>query len=85
MLKVAYSKPARKALRGMPSNEARRIIARIEAYAADPRGRSHDVIKMQGSDGYRMRVGRTWRVIFEQDGTTMTVFEIGPRGQVYDR
>ncbi len=85
MLKIAYGKPARKALRGMPSNEARRVIARIEAYAAEPNGQGHDVIKMQGRDGFRMRVGRTWRVIFDQDGTTMTIYQIGPRGQVYDR
>jgi mRNA interferase RelE/StbE len=82
MLKIAYSKLARKALRGMPSNEARRIIGRIEAYAADPRGQGQDVTRMQGRDGYRMRVGRTWRVIFDHDGA---VHEIGPRGQVYDR
>jgi mRNA interferase RelE/StbE len=69
----------------MSSSDARRIIGRIEAYAAAPKGQGHDVVKMQGRDGYRMRVGRTWRVIFDQDGTTMTVYEIGPRGQIYDR
>jgi mRNA interferase RelE/StbE len=84
-MKIAYSKSAHKALRRMPRSDARRILAAIEAYAAEPKGQGHDVIKLQDRPGYRMWIGRTWRVIFDQDGATIAVKVIGPRGQVYER
>jgi mRNA interferase RelE/StbE len=61
-----------------------RIQSRVKAYAADPKSFEHDVVKLQGRDGYRMRVG-IWRVIFDQDGAVMAIVAIGPRGQVYNR
>jgi mRNA interferase RelE/StbE len=83
-MKIAYSKAAQKTLRRMPQNDARRVLAAIDAYAADPKGQGHDVTKMQDREGYRMRIG-DWRAIFDQDGATMTIKIIGPRGQVYKR
>lgn len=83
MKKVTYTKAAAKALRGMPRNVAELIVAKIEQYAADPASLANRVIKLQGRDGYRLRVG-DWRVIFDEDGTVLAVLAIGPRGGVYD-
>lgn len=83
-MKLAYSKACLRVLRQMPANEARRIRSKIEAYAADPASQANNVTKLQGRDGYRLRVG-DWRVIFDQDGAVMAILAIGPRGQVYER
>ena len=83
-MKIAYTKAAQKALRRMPRNDARRILAAIEAYADAPKGQGHNVIKLQARAGYRMRVG-DWRVIFDLDGSVLAILAIGPRGQIYDR
>jgi len=83
-MKLAYSKASLRALRRMPANEARRVRSKIEAYAADPAAQSNNVAKLQGWDGYRLRVG-DWRVIFDQDGAVMAILAIGPRGRVYER
>lgn len=66
----------------MPANEARRIRSRIEVYATDPKSMAANVIKLQGRDGYRLRVG-SWRVLFDLDGNVMAVIEVGPRGSIY--
>jgi len=83
-MKIAYSKASLRVLRRIPANEAKRIRSKIEAYAADPSSQTNNVMKLQGRDGYRLRVG-DWRVIFDQDGTVMAILAVGPRGQIYDR
>ena len=59
----------------MAANRAVTIRAKIEAYAADPTSQANNVKKLQGRDGYRLRVG-DYRVIFE-------VLDVGPRGGIY--
>ncbi len=66
----------------MPANVARRIVTKIRQYAENPATQANNVTKLQGRDGYRLRVG-DWRVIFDLDEDGMTVFEIGPRGGIY--
>lgn len=66
----------------MPTNEARRVRGKIEAYAADPASQANNVIALQGREGIRLRIG-DWRVIME-DGEVLAVLKIGPRGGVYD-
>ncbi|CAA7614164.1 type II toxin-antitoxin system RelE/ParE family toxin [Magnetospirillum sp. UT-4] len=83
MKAVAYSKSALRTLRRLPANEAARIRAKVEQYAADPASQANNVKKLQGRDGYRLRVG-DWRVIFDEDGNVVAVLEIGPRGGIYD-
>ena len=83
-MKLVYSKASLRVLRRMPANEARRVRSKIEAYAVDPASQANNVTKLQGRDGYRLRVG-DWRVIFDQDGAVMAILAIGPRGQIYDR
>jgi mRNA interferase RelE/StbE len=82
MLRIAFSRHAIRALRRMPVNEARRIRAKIEAYARNPAAQANNVARLRGRDGYRLRVG-DWRVIFERDETTLAILDIGPRGGIY--
>ena len=81
-MRVAYTKAALRTLKRIPANEAQRIQEKIEAYAADPASQANNVVKLQGRDGYRLRVG-DWRVIFDSDGTVMAILAIGPRGDIY--
>lgn len=83
MKTIAYSKSAIKTLRKLPANEAARIRAKVEQYATDPASQANNVKKLQGRDGYRLRVG-DWRVIFDEDGNVIAILEIGPRGGIYD-
>ena len=83
MKTIAYSKSAIRTLRKLPANAAARIRAKVEQYAADPAAQVNNVRKLQGRDGYRLRVG-DWRVIFDEDGNVLAILEIGPRGGIYD-
>ena len=82
MKPITYKPLARKALRHMPANTARRIVGKIEAYAADPASQQNNVKALKGRDAIRLRVG-DWRVIM-QDGVVLDIIDIGPRGGIYD-
>jgi len=82
MKQVVYKPLARKALRHMPANTARRIVGKIEAYATDPASQQNNVKALKGRDAIRLRVG-DWRVIM-QDGVVLDIIDIGPRGDIYD-
>jgi len=82
MKRVSYSRDALKALRRMPTNTARRIEEKIEAYAANPQSMANNVKALKGHDAIRLRVG-DWRVIMI-DGSVLEVIRIAPRGNVYD-
>ena len=67
----------------MPTVAARLIRSKIEQYADAPASLANNVKKLQGRNGYRLRVG-DWRVIFDQDGVVLDVLQIGPRGSIYE-
>jgi mRNA interferase RelE/StbE len=79
---IAYARSALKTLRRIPANQAKRIIGKIEAYAADPESQANNVTSLKGRTGIRLRIG-DWRVIMD-DGVVLEVLEIGPRGGIYD-
>ena len=81
MKDVTYQPAARKALRKMPANTARRIRTKINAYADNPASQANNVKRLQGSDALRLRVG-DYRVIF-LDGTIIDVVRVGPRSSIY--
>ena len=83
MRSVTYTGVALKALDRIPQGAARRIRSKIAQYAADPATLRNNVRKLQGRDGYRLRVG-DYRVIFDEDDVVMTVLQVGPRGSVYE-
>ncbi len=82
MKPVTYRPAAAKALRRMPADTARRIVGKIEAYAADPASQRNNVKALKGTEAIRLRVG-DWRVIM-QDGVVLDILDIGPRGGIYD-
>ncbi|MEO8669416.1 MAG: type II toxin-antitoxin system RelE/ParE family toxin [Bauldia sp.] len=83
MAHVVYASEALRTLSRMPANVARTIRARIERYAADPASLANNVKKLRGRPGYRLRVG-DWRVIFDRDGSVLSILQIGPRGGIYE-
>jgi mRNA interferase RelE/StbE len=62
--KVVTTKSFARALSRLPANWQRRIVEKIKEVAADPYARHNNVMKLQGRDGYRLRIG-DWRVIYE--------------------
>ena len=66
----------------LPPEVRRRVSRRIVSLGQDPR--PHGVIKMQGEDAYRVRVG-DYRVIYtiEDDVKIATVTRVGHRREVY--
>lgn len=82
MKSITYTRSAIKTLRRMPANTAKRTVAKVEEYAADPATQANNVTALKGRTGIRMRVG-DWRVIMD-DSVVLAVLAIGPRGGVYD-
>ncbi len=56
----------------------------MKEVAADPYARHNNVTKLQGRDGYRLRIG-DWRVIYElhDDQLELWALEAGARGGIY--
>jgi mRNA interferase RelE/StbE len=80
---VTYSKSAIKSLRRIPAKTAKNIVDKIDQYAADPAVQANNVARLQGREGYRLRIG-DWRVIFDEDDRIIAVLAIGPRGGIYE-
>jgi mRNA interferase RelE/StbE len=62
----------------MPANTTRLIRSKIEQYAADPASLANNVLKLQGREGFRLRVG-DWRVIFDEDGRILQILQVARR------
>ncbi|HEX5386515.1 MAG TPA: type II toxin-antitoxin system RelE/ParE family toxin [Gemmatimonadales bacterium] len=73
---------ALKELAALPSKDCRRIVARIEGLATEPR--PHGCEKLSGLDQYRLRQG-DYRVLYSVDDErrTVVVVKIGNRRDVY--
>lgn len=86
MYTVIYSKEAKRTLVKMPKNVAVTIQGKIDALAADPYAQNNNATKLQGREGYRLRVG-DWRVIYEivDDNLVIHVVRIAARGNIYER
>ncbi len=66
----------------MPRNEAEKVREKIFQYAAEPGSLAANVKKLQGREGFRLRVGN-WRVIFDEGGNILDILDIGSRGSIY--
>jgi mRNA interferase RelE/StbE len=82
--KIVTTKSFAKALARIPMKWQKRIVRKIKDVAADPYGQHNNVTKLQGRDGYRLRVGN-WRVIYElhDDRLELWVLDVGARGGIY--
>lgn len=77
MFQIIYSKNALKFLKKQDKPTQRRIISAIEKLPLEG-----DIKKLQGADGYRLRVG-SFRVLFDINGIIIDIIDIGNRGQIY--
>jgi mRNA interferase RelE/StbE len=84
MYRVVTTKSFDKALARLPLNWQKRIVAKVKEVAVDPYAPNNNLTKLQGRDGYRLRVG-DWRVIYElqDERLVMLVLDMGPRGDIY--
>lgn len=77
LFKIIYSKKAEKFLRKQDSITRKRLILAIGKLPLEG-----DIKKLQGVDGYRLRVG-DFRILFDVNGVIIDIIEIGNRGQIY--
>lgn len=68
----------------MPRNTAKTIRQKLDEIAANPFANHPNAKKLQGREGYRLRVG-DWRVIYkiENEKLIIIVLKVAPRGEVY--
>lgn len=81
---VVFKRSIYKDLRPIPTADVKRILARIDTLADDPRGPGCE--KLSGQERYRVRRG-VYRIVYEirDDRLIVTVVKIGHRGEVYER
>jgi len=81
---IAYSKEATKSLLRMPRNTVKLIREKLELISDDPFGDHPNVKRLQGREGYRLRVG-DWRVIYkiQSEQLVIMVVKVASRGEVY--
>ena len=77
MFQIIYSKKAIKFLKKQDTATQKRLVTAIGKLPAEG-----DIKKLQGVDGYRLRVG-TFRVLFDINGIIIDIIDIGNRGQIY--
>ena len=68
----------------MPRNTAKLIREKLEVIAADPYADHPNAKKLQGREGYRLRVG-DWRVIYaiQSEKLIIMVLKVASRGEAY--
>lgn len=75
MKTIIYTVAAAKQLDALPTAPRTAIETALTVYATSGRG---DVKRLQGRDGFRMRVGR-YRVLFAEDQVTILAIYVGKR------
>lgn len=79
-MKIQYSRQAVKFLSKQDITTKKRIVAAINKLPAG----YGDIIKLQGKNGYRLRIG-DFRIIFDKNGNILYIEKIENRGQVYKK
>ena len=84
MYTIAYTKEAAKSLQRMPHNIAQLTREKLEMIAVEPYADHPNAKKLQGREGYRLRVG-DWRVIYkiQNERLIIVVLKIAARGEIY--
>ena len=82
--KIETTKNFDKRLATLPNNWQKRIVTKIREIAENPYAQNNNIKKLQGRDGYRLRVG-DWRIIYElyDERLVIMVLEIDSRGGIY--
>lgn len=81
MKALLYSRSALKALAKMPRHDSRALRDKLEGFA---RGEQEDIVKLKGSDGYRLRHG-DWRALLSIGEADIRVEAIVHRREAYRR
>jgi mRNA interferase RelE/StbE len=68
----------------MPRNTSKLIREKLDIIAANPFANHPNAKKLQGREGYRLRVG-DWRVIYkiQNEHLSIIVLKVASRGKVY--
>lgn len=84
MYEINYKPLALKALLRMPKNQAILIRSKINGLKENPYAKNNNVKRLQGTEGYRLRIG-DWRVIYHVNDKVLEilVIKIASRGGVY--
>ncbi len=75
-MEIKYSKQAEKFLKKQDPDTRNRIRNAIHNLPAG------DVKKLQGKNGYRLRIGN-YRIIFDKNGNIIYIVRMHNRGQIY--
>jgi mRNA interferase RelE/StbE len=75
MKTIVFTKQAAKELDALPAADRHFVTEALAFYAVSGRG---DIKRLAGRNGFRMRVG-SYRVIFDEDMTTILALYIGRR------
>jgi mRNA interferase RelE/StbE len=81
---ISYAKEAEKSLLRIPRNTAKLIREKLEVIAVNPFADHPNAKKLQGREGYRLRVG-DWRIVYkiQNEQLIIVVLKIASRGEVY--
>lgn len=84
MYQLIIKRQAKKKLQLLSGDLRYKITEQIVFLGKDPDSKSLDVKKLQGKNGFRLRVGQ-WRVIFTRDDLIkiISIEKIGSRGDIY--
>lgn len=75
MKTIVFTAAAARDFDALPDEARAQVGDGLIVYATTGRG---DVKRLSGRDGFRLRIGR-WRVLFDEDATTILAIYIGKR------
>lgn len=80
--KIEIKKSAQKEIQSLPPQDIKRVVAKIQLLAANPR--SADSKKLTSQDQYRVRVGQ-YRILYEihDDILLIMIVRVANRKEVY--
>jgi mRNA interferase RelE/StbE len=80
--RLVIRRSAGKEIEALPQKDRRRIVARIQGLATNPRPAGCE--KLSGEEKYRVRQG-DYRILYEivDSDLVVTVVKVGHRGEVY--
>ena len=81
---IVFKRSVYKDLKPIPASDVKRILAKIDTLADEPRGLGCE--KLSGQERYRVRQG-VYRIIYEivDSRLIVTVVKVGHRSGIYDR
>ena len=82
--KITFKKSVSKDLKSVPKSDVKKILAKVDSLAVNPR--REGAVKLSGQEMYRIRQG-LYRIIYEirDSELVIQVIKIGHRSDVYKR